>query len=104
MKIHVKTGAIAVDGSLNEACTRIGSHLFCRRMLNGQPDSKYTLFLNKANLSLLNRRGYIGLAPCGSRFKGYANGSSDFDVLLIADDGRIGAEGNFRRRLNGIAR
>ncbi len=105
MKIHLKTGDVVAckDHSLNEVGRRIGSCFFCRQLLSGKTDANYELFLNEANHTLLERSDYVGLAPCGSRFKGYATEDSDFDVLLIAGDGTVITEHKLGNRLKEIA-
>lgn len=87
-----------------EAGQRIGRCLFSRRLLNGEMDTELKLFLNEANQLLSGRPDYIGLAPCGSRFKGYAIDDSDFDVLLIAGDGLVVTENALGEQLKTLGK
>lgn len=66
-------------------------------------DKSYRRFLGEANRMFLGRPDYVALAPCGSRFKGYAVEDSDFDIILIAGDATYVTEGSFSAQLKGLA-
>ena len=57
--------------------------------VEGRPNLEYLEFLRELSDELLKRPDYIALTGFGSQFKGYANKESDFDVLLIAGDGKL---------------
>lgn len=67
-------------------------------------DTEFELFLSNAHQLLSSRPDYIGLAPCGSRFKGYAVSDSDFDVLLIAGDGLVVTENKLGEQLKALGK
>ncbi len=52
----------------------------------------YTHFLKSVHSALLERPDYVGVAPCGSQFKGCTIESSDYDVVLIAGDSKVTTE------------
>lgn len=77
--------------------------LFTRRLLNGKRDHAFMAFLDEANRALMARPDYVGLAPCRSRFKGYAMANSDFDILVIAGEGKVVTEEELWKQLASVS-
>lgn len=89
---------------VNQAVRRIGQQLFPRRLVSGERGCDFSPLLSEINHTLIARSDYVGVAPYGSRCKGYATHTSDFDVLLIAGDSKVGTENQFSSQLNRLGR
>ncbi|GEM_PF-3605791 len=77
----------ATPEQIARATSRMSSGLFVKETLDGSSDAAYHAFLKEADdMFQRTRPDYIGLAPCGSRFKGYGYEESDFDVAVVAGE------------------